>query len=60
MPVIPLPDVVGKDGTLLPAQIVNEVPKLKLGVMFGVTVTLNVAWLAHWLPEGVKIYVPEF
>ena len=47
MPVIPLSEVVGKVGTALPAHIVKEVPKLNVGVMFGLTVTINVVPLAH-------------
>lgn len=39
MPVIALSDVPGNAGTLAPAQIVNAVPKLKLGVTLGVTLT---------------------
>ena len=60
VPVIPFEDVVDKVGTVSPAQIVNEVPKLKVGVMFGLTVTVNVAVVAHGPASGVKIYVPEF
>jgi hypothetical protein len=51
---------VGKDGTPLPAHIVSEVPKVNVGVMFGVTVTVKVAGLAHWAPEGVNVYVLVF
>jgi len=47
VPVIPFVDVVGKVGTVPPAQIFNEVPKLNVGVMFGVTVTVNVPGNAH-------------
>jgi hypothetical protein len=55
VPVIPLSDVVGNVGTELPAQIVNEVPKLNVGVMFGFTVTLNVNGVAHTPAAGVKV-----
>ena len=41
VPVTPLSDVVGNAGTLAPAHIVSEVPKLKVGVMLGLTVTVN-------------------
>ena len=44
---IPLSDVVGKVGTVPPLQIVNEVPKLNVGVILGLTVTVNVAVVAH-------------
>ena len=47
VPVIPFVDVFGKLGTVPPAQIVNDVPKLNAGVMFGVTVTVNVVGSAH-------------
>ena len=47
VPVIPLLEVPGKLGTLPPEQMDNEVPKLKAGVTFGVTVTVNVAVVAH-------------
>ncbi len=60
MPVMPLSDVVGREGTLLPAQTVSEVPKLNAGVMFGVTVRVNVVPVAHCPAEGVNVYVPEF
>jgi hypothetical protein len=52
-------EVVGNAGTPAPAQIVNAFPKLNVGGMFGLTVTVNEALLAHWLPLGVKTYVPE-
>ena len=47
VPVIPFVDVLGKVGTLAPSHILKEVPKLKVGVMFGFTVTVNVAVVAH-------------
>jgi len=34
-------------GTGPPAQIANDVPKLNEGVIFGFTVTVNVAVVAH-------------
>lgn len=55
VPLIPLFDVPGNVGTLAPAQTVREGPKLKLGVMFGLTFTVKVVGLAHWLPLGVKV-----
>jgi hypothetical protein len=60
VPVILLVDVVGNAGTVPPEQILNVVPKLKVGVMFGATVTVNVAGNAHCPAVGVKVYVPEF
>ena len=60
VPFIPFKDVFGKVGTVPPAQIVSDVPKLNVGVMFGLTVTLNVAGVAHSPAVGVNVYVPEF
>jgi hypothetical protein len=40
-------DVLGNEGTVPPAQMVNDVPKLKLGVILGVTVTFFVTGIAH-------------
>ena len=42
VPTTPFVDVVGKAGTVLPAQIVSDVPKLNAGVSIGLTVTVNV------------------
>ena len=56
MPLLELP---GRFGTPLPAHTDNEVPKLNVGVILGVTVTLNVVFVAHCPAEGVKVYVPE-
>lgn len=47
VPTTPLVDVWTNVGTVPPAQIVRLVPKLKVGVMFGETTTLNVAVVAH-------------
>jgi hypothetical protein len=52
---MPLVDVVDKAGTVPPAQIVNVVPKLKAGVIFGLTVTVNVAVVAHCPAVGVNV-----
>ena len=59
MPEILFVAVVGSEGTSAPAQIVSEVPKLNVGVMFGLTVTVNVAGTAHSPAVGVNVYVPE-
>ena len=48
------------EGTLAPAQIVIDVPKLKVGVTIGFTVTTKFADNAHCPASGVKVYVPEF
>lgn len=55
MPVIPLVEVVGRAGTASPAQIVNVVPKLNEGGIFGLTVTLKVAVVAHNPGVGVNV-----
>ena len=55
VPVIPFIDVVGNAGAVAFSQIVNDVPKLNAGVMFGLTVTANVAIIAHWPAVGVKV-----
>ncbi len=47
VPVMPLVDVVGNDGTVSPAQIVRLVPKLNVGVVLGVTVTVMVVGILH-------------
>jgi hypothetical protein len=52
---MPLVDVDGKVGTTPPAQRVSEFPKLNVGVILSVTVTLNVVAVAHWPAVGVKV-----
>ena len=47
VPAIPLSDVAGNAGTVPFSQIVKVVPKLNVGVTFGVTVTSNVVGKAH-------------
>jgi hypothetical protein len=60
VPVIAFVDVVGNVGTVPPAHMVSEVPKLNVGVIFGFTVTVNVVVVAHNPAVGVNVYVPEF
>ena len=55
MPVIPFADVVGNIGTVPPSQIVNEVPKLNIGVILGFIVTVNVVGVAHNPAVGAKV-----
>ena len=55
VPVIPLVDVVGNNGTVPPEQIVSVVPKLNVGVILGVIVTVNVVVVAHNPTVGVKV-----
>lgn len=50
----------GNKGTVPPAQIVDDVPKLNVGVTFGLTVMSNVVVVAHIPAVGVNVYVPEF
>lgn len=55
VPVIPFADVVGKAGTTPFTHIVSDVPKLKVGVSLGFTVTVNVAGKAHNPAVGVNV-----
>ena len=55
VPVIPFVDEAGKAGTVPPAQILKDVPKLNEGVIFCVTVTENVTCGAHTPGEGVNV-----
>ena len=55
VPVIPLSDVVGRVGTAAPEQIVKPEPKLKAGVIFGLTVTVKVIDVAHCPAVGVNV-----
>ena len=59
VPVIPFVDEVGNTGTIPPAQIVSDVPKLNVGVIFELTVTVKVAVVAHNPAVGVNVYVPD-
>jgi hypothetical protein len=59
VPVILFEDVPGSDGTDPPLQIVSDVPKVNVGVIFGLTVTVNVVLTAHCPAPGVKVYVAE-
>jgi hypothetical protein len=43
----PFVDVVGSAGTLSPAQITSDVPKLNVGTVLGVTVTSKFTEFAH-------------
>jgi hypothetical protein len=55
VPVTPLSDVVGNAGTVPPLQIVSVVPKLKVGTVFGTTVTVKVVVVPHSPAFGVKV-----
>ena len=50
-----LADIVGKEGTPVPEHTVNEVPNANVGVMFGLTVTVNVVVVAHNPAVGVNV-----
>ena len=55
VPVILLFDVVGNAGAVASAQMMSEVPKSNVGTTFGLTVTLNVAVVAHIPAVGVNV-----
>ncbi len=48
-------DVPGRAGTPVPAHTDNDVPKLKAGTTFGVTVTENEVGVAHFPAAGVNV-----
>ena len=52
---MPFPDVVGKTGTVPPAQMVNAVPNENVGVMFAFTETVSVTGGAHDPDAGVNV-----
>ena len=58
VPVIPLVDVEGNVGAVAPEQILAVVPNANTGVIFGLTVTVNVWVVAHKPAVGVNVYVP--
>ena len=47
VPEIPFSEFAGNEGTVAPAQIVRDVPKVNVGISFGFTVTVNIAVVAH-------------
>ena len=53
VPVMPLFDVVGKAASVAPEQI--GATGVNVGVMFGLTVMVRVAVVAHCPPAGVKV-----
>ena len=55
MPVMPLFEVVGNADKVAPEQI--GATAVNVGVMFGLTVIVSVAVVAHWPAVGVKVYV---
>ena len=55
VPVIPFEELVGNAGTVPPAQMVNDVPKEKVGVTLGFTVTTKLVGTAHSPAVGVNV-----
>ena len=55
VPVIPLVELLGNVGTVPPAQMVRLVPKLNIGVIFGLTVTAKLVVVAHRPAVGVNV-----
>ena len=55
VPLIPFVEVVGSMGAVPPLH--TDVAKLNVGVMFGLTVTVNVVVVAHCPAVGVNVYV---
>ena len=55
VPVTLLSEVFGNAGTDSPEQMLRVVPKLNVGVTFGVTVTVNVVVVAHCPAVGVNV-----
>ena len=53
VPVIPLLEVVGRADKVAPEHI--GATALKVGVILGLTVIVNVAVVAHWPTVGVKV-----
>ena len=47
VPVMPFMEVAPKVGTVPPAQMVSDEPKLNVGVIIGFTVTVKVRVVAH-------------
>ena len=55
VPVIPFVEVPGKPGTAVPAHWVEVVPKLNVGVIFGLIVTVKVVVVAQRPASGVNV-----
>jgi hypothetical protein len=55
VPVMPFTEVAGKTGADDPAHIAIVVPKLKIGVIIGFTVTDKLVEVAHWPASGVNV-----
>jgi hypothetical protein len=59
VPEIPLFEIIGKPGAVAPWHILSDVPNANDGVMFGLTVTVNVLLNAHCPADGVNVYTPD-
>ena len=59
VPVIPLSDIAGSVGTVVPGQMVMDEPKLNAGIIDGFTVTAKEVEVAHCPVRGVNVYVFE-
>ena len=55
VPFTPFVEVAGRAGTVAPEQIVSAVPKENEGVIFWLTVTVNVTGTAQGPGSGVKV-----
>jgi hypothetical protein len=55
LPLYPLEETAGSEGTVPPLQIVKLVPKLNAGTAFAVTFTVKVAGFAHSPADGVNV-----
>jgi hypothetical protein len=53
VPVKPLAEVAGNNGGTAPVQI--GLKAVKVGIKFGLTVTVIIVLLAHWPGDGVKV-----
>ena len=54
LPITPFSEVFSNAGIAAPAHAVSDVPKLKVGVKIGLTVTVNVAVVAHSPAVGIN------
>ncbi len=59
VPVMLFAEVTGNAGTVAPAQIASDEPKLNVGGTFELTVIVNVIVVAHCPAVGANVYIPE-
>ena len=55
LPATPLSEVAGSDNTVDPEHMVSETPKLKVGVIIGLIVTVKLDGSAHCPAAGVNV-----